>query len=78
MSPHPSRRTVMAGAAVLAGRSHAVAANTQSEGMQGVLDFVHDQKTTGFLVMQNRKTVVEKNWPAPPSDTRSTDKSIPT
>jgi len=30
-----------------------------------VLDYVRGQKTTGFLVIQNRKTIVEQNWPAP-------------
>jgi len=30
-----------------------------------VLDYVQGQKTTGFLIVQDRKTVVERNWPAP-------------
>ncbi len=33
--------------------------------MQAVLDYVQGQKTTGFLIVRDRKTVVERNWPAP-------------
>ncbi|MEI9933120.1 MAG: serine hydrolase [Rhizomicrobium sp.] len=33
--------------------------------MQALLDYVQGQKTTGFLVVQNRKILLEKNWPAP-------------
>jgi CubicO group peptidase (beta-lactamase class C family) len=33
--------------------------------MQAVLDYVRGQKTTGFLVIQDRRTLVEENWPAP-------------
>jgi CubicO group peptidase (beta-lactamase class C family) len=36
--------------------------------MQAVLDYVQGQRTTGFLVIQNRGTLVEKNWPAPADD----------
>jgi CubicO group peptidase (beta-lactamase class C family) len=33
--------------------------------MQAVLDYAESQDTTGFLIVQNRKTLVEKNWPPP-------------
>jgi CubicO group peptidase (beta-lactamase class C family) len=36
--------------------------------MQAVVDYVQGQKTTGFLVIRDRKTLVEKNWPAPAGD----------
>jgi CubicO group peptidase (beta-lactamase class C family) len=36
--------------------------------MQAVLDYVRGQKTTGFLIVRDRKTVVERNWPAPAGD----------
>ena len=45
--------------------SAARAADTPAPAMQAVLDCVKGQKTTGFLVIQDRKTVVERNWPAP-------------
>lgn len=35
--------------------------------LQEVLDYVRGQKTTGFLVIRDRKVLVEKNWPAPAS-----------
>jgi CubicO group peptidase (beta-lactamase class C family) len=34
--------------------------------MQAVLDYVRAQKTTGFLVIRDRRTLVEKNWPLGP------------
>lgn len=34
--------------------------------MQDVLDYVRDQKTTGFLVIRDGVVVVRRNWPAPP------------
>ncbi|WP_454716509.1 serine hydrolase domain-containing protein [Caulobacter segnis] len=55
-----SRRTLLAGAGVLAG-SPALAAPD----FQPVLDYVQGQNTTGFLIVQNRRTLVEKNWPLP-------------
>ncbi len=36
--------------------------------MQALLDYVQGQKTTGFLVIQDRKILVERNWPAPADD----------
>lgn len=72
MSPDPSRRAVMAGTAAFGvfasqpfGASAASSAPAISPAMQAVLDYVQGQKTTGFLIVQDRKTLVEKNWPAP-------------
>lgn len=59
-----SRRTVLAGAGVLAAAAPAFAAEL-SPAMQAVLDYAQAQKTTGFLIVRDRKTVVEENWPAP-------------
>lgn len=33
--------------------------------MQDLLDYVRDQKTTGFLLMRDGVVVVRRNWPAP-------------
>lgn len=55
-----SRRTLLVGAGVLVA-SPALAAPD----FQPVLDYVQDQNTTGFLIVQDRKTLVEKNWPLP-------------
>ena len=68
MSRHLSRRTVLVGAAALGALARPLAATaTQSitPALQAVLDYAQGQKTTGFLIVQDRKTVVEKNWPAP-------------
>ncbi len=44
------------------------AAPAQSEAMTRLLDYLHNQNTTGFLVIENGKVLVEKNWPAPTDD----------
>lgn len=62
MTSDLSRRTVLAAAAALAA-APAVAAETPA--MQAVLDYAQSQKTTGFLIVRDRKTVVERNWPVP-------------
>jgi len=36
--------------------------------MTELLDYVRGQNTTGFLVIQNGKTLVEQNWPTPTTD----------
>ena len=67
----PSRRTLVTGAAALGALAHPLAAAAQaaqpSPAMQAVLDYVQGQKTTGFLIVQDRGTLVEKNW-SPPAD----------
>ena len=68
MSQDLSRRTVIAGTAALGALAGPLAAAAAvSPGWQDVLDYVGGQKTTGFLVIQNRKVLAEKNW-APPAD----------
>jgi CubicO group peptidase (beta-lactamase class C family) len=59
-----SRRGVLAGAGALIA-APALAADAASPALQAVLDYVEGQKTTGFLVVRDRKTVVERNWPVP-------------
>ena len=49
----------------------AMAAVAPAEGdrgvaMQAVMDYVRGQKTTGFLVIQDRKVLIARNWPLPP------------
>jgi CubicO group peptidase (beta-lactamase class C family) len=63
MGPHPSRRTVLTGAAALATAlaSPALAAGA----LEAATDYARAQKTTGFLVIQDGRTLVEENWPLP-------------
>lgn len=68
MRPQPSRRTLIAGSAAALGAWRPLAAMAQAgtpPAWQAVLDYVGGQKTTGFLVIRDRRTLVEKNWPAP-------------
>jgi len=69
MSAHPSRRTVLAGTAAFGMLGHAAVAAAQtadaSPAMQAVLNYAQSQNTTGFVIVQDQKTLVEKNWPAP-------------
>ena len=60
-----SRRHVLAAAGALAAAPRLAVAAAVSPDMQAVLDYAQAQKTTGFLIVRDRKTVVEKNWPAP-------------
>lgn len=54
-------------AATFGSATTALAAPPQASGReaatQAVLDYVRDQKTTGFIVIQNGKLLVERNWP---------------
>ncbi len=70
MNPNLSRRTVIAGSAAVAGLVRPLTGRAQPAAMQAVLDYAQAQKTTGFLIVQNRKAVVEKNWPAPAGNTQ--------
>jgi CubicO group peptidase (beta-lactamase class C family) len=66
MTPQPSRRTVLAGTVALVTLAHWEATTAQTAvtpEMQAVIDYVESQKTTGFLIIRDRKTLVEKNWP---------------
>jgi CubicO group peptidase (beta-lactamase class C family) len=60
----PSRRSVLTGAAA-AGLAAPALARSGGTAMQGVLDYVRSQATTGFLIVRDRKTLVEENWPLP-------------
>jgi CubicO group peptidase (beta-lactamase class C family) len=42
--------------------------SASSPAMTQLLDYVRGQNTTGFLIIQNGRTLVEKNWPAPTGD----------
>ena len=55
-----NRRTVLAAAGSLAA-APALAASA----MDDLLAYAQGQKTTGFLIVRDRKTLVERNWPAP-------------
>jgi CubicO group peptidase (beta-lactamase class C family) len=55
------RREVIAGLAAAAAAGPALAAGD----LQPALDYAQGQKTTGFLVIQDRKVLAERNWPAP-------------
>jgi CubicO group peptidase (beta-lactamase class C family) len=46
----------------------AVAASTPSPAIADLLDYAHLQNSTGLLVIQDGKVLVEKNWPAPGND----------
>jgi CubicO group peptidase (beta-lactamase class C family) len=46
----------------------APAAPAESADMQKLLDFLRNQNSTGILIIQNGKVLVEKNWPAPEGD----------
>lgn len=43
----------------------AITAQAPSAATAALLDYVRGQNTTGFLVIQNGKVLIEKNWPAP-------------
>ena len=64
-----TRRTVIAGSFAAGALARPLAGAAQgaapSPAMQAVLDYVQGQKTTGFLIVRDRKTLVERNWPLP-------------
>jgi CubicO group peptidase (beta-lactamase class C family) len=60
----PSRRSVLAGAAALAA-PRATPAVAAAAGLRQAVDYAASQKTTGFLVVQDGRTLVEENWPLP-------------
>ena len=53
--------TLAAGLAALAGVARAEAASAPDPAMAAVLDYVQGQRTTGFLVIQDRRPLVERN-----------------
>lgn len=65
MSAILSRRALIATAGALAAAPAFAAQPAATPAMQAVLDYAEAQKTTGFLIVRNRKTLVERNWPVP-------------
>ena len=69
MSDTLSRRSILTATAAVGLLTPMTSLARASEGptaaMQAVLDYVEGQNTTGFLIVQNRKTLIEKNWPLP-------------
>ena len=67
MSRHPSRRAVVAGVAAMGALARPIdaAADSTPPAMQAVLEYVRGQQTTGFLVLQDRKTLAKQNWTVP-------------
>jgi CubicO group peptidase (beta-lactamase class C family) len=70
MMDNPSRRSILAATAaagLLAPVTPTLAQPTDGHtaAMREVLDYAGGQNTTGFLIIQDRKTLVEKNWPLP-------------
>ena len=75
MMPSISRRTLMtqtlAGSVALGVSARplsALASPPVSPVMQEVLGYAREQRTTGLLVIENGRTLVEENWPAPTDD----------
>jgi CubicO group peptidase (beta-lactamase class C family) len=61
------RRELLGTLAVAAAGVRAAAAPAdRTAALQPALDYAQGQKTTGFLVIQDRKVLAERNWPAPP------------
>jgi CubicO group peptidase (beta-lactamase class C family) len=68
MPVRPSRRSVVAGTAALgalAGSEARAESQAPAARFQPAIDYAKSQKTTGFLVICDRKVLVEENWPAP-------------
>ena len=53
--------------AVGAARPAPPAGADKNAAMRDLLDYARSQNTTGFLIMQHGKTLVDENWPAPKS-----------
>jgi hypothetical protein len=65
MSHSLSRRRFLAGSLALGALACPLAAPARPEALQSVLDYARRQRSTGFLVIQERRTLAEENWPAP-------------
>ncbi len=69
MMDQPSRRAALSAAAAAgllgAWSSSRAGPGADDAAMEDVLAYVESQATTGFLIVQDRKTLVEKNWPLP-------------
>jgi CubicO group peptidase (beta-lactamase class C family) len=62
--------TMLAGVAIspVASAPVSAATNEQTAATTNLLDYVRNQNSTGFLVVQDGKVLLEKNWPAPEGD----------
>lgn len=58
----------LAGLSAIAVPTPRIAAAEPAPAMTDLLDYLHDHHTTGFLVVQDGKMLVEQNWPAPTGD----------
>lgn len=65
MRPQPSRRLLIGAALAAPLAGHAAA---RGPALQAAVDYARGQKTTGFLVIRDGRTLVEENWPAPAGD----------
>lgn len=55
-------------AGIAPGIAAAPQAPASSKAMTDLLNYVHGQNSTGLLIIQNGKVLVEKNWPTPTSE----------
>jgi CubicO group peptidase (beta-lactamase class C family) len=58
----------LAGPCAIAAPAPSLAATDPTPAMTDLLDYLHSHNTTGFLVVQDGKVLVEQNWPAPTGD----------
>lgn len=70
-----ARTLLCAVALTLAGPGHYAAAQSadaqaseSQSALQELLAYAQSHKTTGFLIVQDGKTIVERNWPTPTAD----------
>ena len=65
-----SRRSVVAGAGALGAVAPVGvwAEDAVPPALQPAVDYARGQKTTGFLIVRDRKVLVERNWPADPAE----------
>ena len=54
--------------ALVAAAPVSAAPSQESPAMTQLLDYLRNHNSTGFLVIQDEKVLVEKNWPAPEGD----------
>lgn len=62
---------MLAGIAIALVAPHAAIAAAPAEhakSLTNLLDYVRNQNSTGFLVIQNDEVVIDENWPAPEGD----------
>lgn len=62
MTPDLPRRSVLVGIGAMAASP---ALGSDAVALRAAVDYAQSQRTTGLVIVQDRKTVVEHNWPAP-------------